>query len=147
MPVRLVAPQRQRILVVDDQREMADMLANVLTEEGYEVTICSNGRDALQSIRDSQPAAVILDVMMPEMDGFTVLRNLRNDPIGQTLPVVLISGAWRTYEKQRHIGTTDKLAPTVVLPKPFELHELDRCLHQLGVTPVAHERETGQQRP
>jgi len=45
-----------------------------------------------------------------------------------------MSAAWRTHEKQRHIGTTIDVAPTIVLPKPFELAELDRCLHQLGVT-------------
>jgi CheY-like chemotaxis protein len=68
-----------------------------------------------------------------------VLRQLRNDPSGKRLPVVLMSAAWRANEKQRQIGTTLDIAPTVVLPKPFELAELDRCLRQLGVSaqPVA----------
>ena len=125
---------RTRILIVDDQRELADMLSHVLQDEGYDVTVCSDGREAMQCVKDVQPAALILDVMMPETDGFEVLRQLRNDPNGRRLPVVLMSAAWRSHEKQRHIGTTLDIAPTVVLPKPFELAELDRCLRQLGVT-------------
>lgn len=139
MPVRKVQPERTRILVVDDQRELADMLSNVLGDEGYDVTVCSNGREAIQCIKDVQPAAMILDIMMPETDGFEVLRQLRNDPLGKRLPVVLMSAAWRANEKQRQIGTTLDIAPTVVLPKPFELAELERCLRQLGISaqPVA----------
>lgn len=139
MPVRKITPERTRILIVDDQRELADMLSNVLADEGYDVTVCSDGRDAIRCIKEFQPAALILDIMMPETDGFEVLRQLRNDPTGRRLPVVLMSAAWRSNEKQRQIGTTLDIAPTVVLPKPFELAELDRCLRQLGVTaqPVA----------
>lgn len=134
MPVHKVQPDRTRILIVDDQRELADMLSNVLSDEGFDVTVCSDGREAIKCIQDIQPAAMILDVMMPETDGFEVLRQLRNDPAGRKLPVVLMSAAWRSNEKQRQIGTTFDIAPTVVLPKPFELAELDRCLRQLGVS-------------
>lgn len=134
MPVRKVSPDRTRILIVDDQRELADMLSNVLSDEGYEVKVCSDGREAIKCIEDFQPAAMILDIMMPETDGFEVLRQLRSDPSGRKLPVVLMSAAWRSNEKQRQIGTTLDIAPTVVLPKPFELAELDRCLMQLGVS-------------
>lgn len=125
---------RTRIVIVDDQRELADMLSNALTDEGYDVVVCSDSREAIKCIKDNQPDALILDIMMPETDGFEVLRQLRNDPHGRRLPVVLMSAAWRAHEKQRHIGTTVDVAPTVVLPKPFELAELDRCLTQLGIT-------------
>ncbi len=134
MPVHKSGSERTRILIVDDQRELADMLSHVLQDEGYDVTVCSDGRVAMKCVKDFQPAALILDVMMPETDGFEVLRQLRNDPSGRRLPVVLMSAAWRSHEKQRHIGTTLDVAPTVVLPKPFELAELDRCLRQLGVS-------------
>jgi len=134
MPVHKIEPQRTRILIVDDQRELADMLSNVLTDEGYDVTTCSNGTEAIRCIKEKMPAAMILDIMMPETDGFEVLRQLRSDPVGRRLPVILMSAAWRAHEKQRQIGTTFDVAPTVVLPKPFELAELDRCLRQLGVS-------------
>jgi CheY-like chemotaxis protein len=133
MPIR--APlQRTKILVVDDQHDLADMLSHALTDQGYEVTTCTSGREAVSMVKTLQPAAVLLDVMMPETDGFAVLRELRNDPASQQLPVILMSAAWRTQEKQRHIGSTLSVAPTVVLPKPFALADLDKCLQQLGVT-------------
>jgi CheY-like chemotaxis protein len=134
MPITKVQPTRTKIVIVDDQRELADMLSNVLTDEGYDVTVCNDGREAVRCVQDAQPDALILDVMMPETDGFEVLRQLRNDPAGRKLPVVLMSAAWRSNEKQRQIGTTLDIAPTVVLPKPFELAELDRCLRQLGIS-------------
>ena len=87
-------------------------------------------------IEAEMPAAVILDIMMPETDGFEVLRQLRTNPIGQRLPVILMSGAWRRNEKSRQIGATMEIAPTIILPKPFELVDLDRCLRQLGITPM-----------
>jgi len=133
MPVRAQL-QRTKILVVDDQHDLADMLSHALTDQGYDVTTCTSGREALSMIKTLQPAAVLLDVMMPETDGFAVLRELRNDPSSEQLPVILMSAAWRTQEKQRHIGSTLSVAPTVVLPKPFALADLDKCLQQLGVT-------------
>ncbi len=136
MPVRSSDPQGTRILVVDDQPELAELIKTVLGEEGYIVSVCTDGREAMRMIEEEVPAAMILDVMMPETDGFEVLRQLRMNPVGQRLPVILMSGAWRRNEKQRHIGTTMDIAPTVVLPKPFELVDLDRCLRQLGVTPT-----------
>ncbi len=133
MPIRAQL-KRTKILVVDDQHDLADMLSHALTDQGYDVSTCTSGREALSMIKTLQPAAVLLDVMMPETDGFAVLRELRNDPLSQQLPVVLMSAAWRTQEKQRHIGTTLSIAPTVVLPKPFALADLDKCLQQLGVS-------------
>lgn len=136
MPVRNGEPQGTRILVVDDQPELAELIKTVLGEEGYVVSVCTEGREAIRMIESEMPAAVILDIMMPETDGFEVLRQLRTNPIGQRLPVILMSGAWRRNEKSRQIGTTMEIAPTIVLPKPFELVDLDRCLRQLGITPM-----------
>ena len=137
MPLRSSGPQGTRILVVDDQPELAELIKTVLGEEGYVVSVCTDGREALRRIEEEMPAALILDIMMPETDGFEVLRQVRTNPLGQRLPVILMSGAWRRNEKSRHIGATMEIAPTIVLPKPFELIDLDRCLRQLGVTPTA----------
>ena len=135
MPIRSADPQGTRILVVDDQPELAELIKTVLGEEGYVVSVCTDGRQAIHMIDQEKPAAVILDVMMPETDGFEVLRQLRTNPVGKRLPVVLMSGAWRRNERQRQIGATPEIAPTVVLPKPFELVDLERCLRQLGISP------------
>ncbi|GAC1383526.1 MAG: hypothetical protein NVS4B8_16610 [Herpetosiphon sp.] len=125
-----------RIVIIDDQHDLAEMLSNFLTDEGYAVTVCNTGRDALETIQTTNPAAVVLDIMLPETDGFEILRQLRTSPGGKRMPVILMSAAWRSGEKQREIGTTLDVAPTLVLPKPFELHDLEQCLRQLGVSPV-----------
>lgn len=136
MLTRKSAPQGTRILVVDDQPELAELIKTVLGEEGYVVSVCTDGSQAIRMIEQEKPAALILDIMMPETDGFEVLRQLRTNPLGQRLPVILMSGAWRRNEKQRQIGATLDIAPTIVLPKPFELIDLDRCLRQLGISPT-----------
>lgn len=130
------AQLQTRILVIDDDAALADLLKNVLADEGYAVTVCYDSQTAAQLVRDVQPAALIVDVMMPEVDGWTILRELRAQPAGQRIPVVLMSGAWRSHEKQREIGSTPRIAPTVILPKPFALADLDRCLRQVGVQPA-----------
>ena len=120
--------QPRRILVVDDDQALANMIAQVLQDEGYDVVCCCDSREARQQVLDLHPSALVLDVVMPNMDGWSVLREVRKEPHGKDLPVVLMSAAWRPQEKQREIGTTHRIAPTVSLPKPFELSELDRCL-------------------
>ena len=138
MPLQKPAPPGTRLLVVDDEPGLAELIKTVLGEEGYVVSVCTDGSRAIGMIEQEQPAAVILDVVMPETDGFEVLRQLRTNPVGQRLPVILMSGAWRRNEKQRQIGATLEIAPTIVLPKPFELVDLERCLRQLGITPTSH---------
>ena len=125
--------QRPRILVVDDDPNLARLLSDALHAEGYEVAICEDTNSVIQQAKEFRPAAVILDVVMRGIDGFSILRELRNSTYGRRIPVVLTSGAWRVHEKQREIGATRTEAPTVVLPKPFNLQELERCLQMLGV--------------
>lgn len=129
--------QPTRILVVDDEVALAEMIGTALNAEGYSTTICTSGECALETVAAERPAALILDVLMPGVDGFDVLRRLRQTPGGQRIPVILISGAWRPHERQRDIGTTKKIAPTVVLPKPFSLEDLDQTLGMLGLTPTS----------
>lgn len=126
-----------RILVVDDQPDLAELVSTFLTDEGYDVRVCVDSREAVEMIKSFAPAALILDIMMPDTDGFEVLRQLRGNAWGKRLPVILMSAAWRPGEKKREIGTTLEVAPTMVLPKPFELNDIERCLRQMGVKPVA----------
>ena len=68
---------RQHILVVDDDEKITSMLRRSLTFEGYEVTIANNGQDALRLLMEREPHLIILDVMMPYLDGWEVCRRLR----------------------------------------------------------------------
>ncbi|MCB2178914.1 response regulator [bacterium] len=79
------------ILVVDDQRETVELFSEMLLLTGYQVQACTNSEQAVQVIRSSPPDGVLLDVMMPEKSGLTVLEFIRNDPYYQTIPVIVIS--------------------------------------------------------
>ncbi len=79
----------ERILVVDDEQSMTQFLGIVLRKEGYEVTTCSNGREALEKVKSENPDVVITDIKMPGMDGIQLLQGVkRHDP---SLPVVIMT--------------------------------------------------------
>jgi len=109
--------EHMRILVVDDDPPSVKMTAFLLREEGYEVLAASNGRDALLLLEREKPDLVLLDVMMPGLDGFETLRQIRaRDPI----PVIFLSAKGETADRVAglEIGADDYLA------KPFEPSEL-----------------------
>jgi CheY-like chemotaxis protein len=79
------------ILVVDDEAHIRNLLKQELTEIGYHVREASDGREALEAIRNQHPDLVILDVMMPEMNGFDVAAVLKNDPATMDIPILILS--------------------------------------------------------
>ena len=83
---------RPRILCVDDEVQNLALLSAVLMPEGYEVIEAQNGEEALKKIRTEQVDIVLLDVMMPGMDGFAVVRELKRDLDLSSVPVVIFSG-------------------------------------------------------
>lgn len=80
-----------KILVVDDQPKNVKLLADILSVKGYEVTTAESGADALVQLRRNQPDLVLLDVMMPGMNGYEVCQAIRADPALSALPVVLVT--------------------------------------------------------
>ena len=83
--------RRQRILVVDDDPNIRELLTQEFTEAGYEVLLAGNGREAVARVRAERPDLVVLDVMMPEMNGFDVAAVLKNDPQTLDIPIVVLS--------------------------------------------------------
>ncbi len=81
----------RRILVVDDDSPIRSLLKQELTEYGYEVLEATNGREALDVVRNFRPDLIILDVMMPEMNGFDVAAVLKNDPQTLDIPIIILS--------------------------------------------------------
>ena len=80
-----------RVLVVDDDPSVQDLLARYLTREGFEVFTASSGVEALEKARSLAPTAITLDVMMPEMDGWAVLGALKADPVTAGVPVIMVT--------------------------------------------------------
>jgi signal transduction histidine kinase/CheY-like chemotaxis protein len=84
-------PRDKSILVVDDDANIRSLLQQEFTEAGYVVRLAENGRQALALIREEAPGLVILDVMMPEMNGFDVAAVLKNDPNTMDIPIIILS--------------------------------------------------------
>jgi len=108
----------QHLLVVDDEDNLRSMLEAALRYEGFDVRAASSGRDALDEVETQSPDLIVLDVMMPDLDGFEVCRRLRND--GVRTPVLFLTARDATDDKVR--GLT--LGGDDYLVKPFSLDEL-----------------------
>jgi two-component system, OmpR family, response regulator len=108
----------QHLLIVDDEENLRSMLAAALRHHGFTVTTAENGRQALEVIADEHPDLVLLDVMMPDLDGFEVCRRLRSE--GDHTPVLFLTARDSTDDKVR--GLT--LGGDDYLEKPFSLDEL-----------------------
>ncbi len=109
-----------RILVVDDDPDILQYVKMNLELEGFETETASNGIEALQVARRRPPALVLMDVMMPGMDGLTALRHLRNDPTTSSVPVVMLTA--RALAKDRVKGLD--LGADDYITKPFAVEEL-----------------------
>lgn len=107
-----------RLVVVDDEPNIVELLSASLRFAGFDVTSAANGHDALTAVRDVRPDLLVLDVMMPGMDGFAVVRRLRAD--GVRVPVLFLTARDATGDKVQ--GLT--LGGDDYVTKPFSLEEL-----------------------
>lgn len=82
---------RKRILVVDDEPDFAAIVQGNLEKEGFDVAVAYNGVEGLEKVNSWRPDAIVLDVMMPEMDGYKVCKKLKGDTELCTIPVVLLT--------------------------------------------------------
>jgi DNA-binding response OmpR family regulator len=126
----------QLILVVDDEPEVVDLIGLNLIEAGYEVMTAASGREALERTAARRPDLILLDLMLPDIDGFSVCEILRSTKTTAAIPIVITS-VWRSAGSRRlgrELGAFDYLA------KPFRPDELvDRVRRTLAahLPPVA----------
>lgn len=120
LPAPPVASSKDRILLADDNADMRAYVSNLLRAAGYEVTAVADGEAALAAAHASRPSLVLSDVMMPRLDGFGLLRALREDPALRTLPIILLSA--RAGEEARVEGI--ERGADEYLAKPFTAREL-----------------------
>jgi len=115
----------KRVLVVEDQRDLASLLAHNLKQEGLDVRTVEDGREALPTVRSWRPDLVILDLMLPGLDGFEVLRGIRGN--GHDIPVLILSARGEEQDKIRGF----RLDADQYVTKPFSLVELLERVHAL----------------
>lgn len=107
-----------RVLVVEDEPKIAELVRDTLLDEGFEVELCGDGSEAIAALRHGGHDAVVLDVMLPGLDGLSVLRSLRMD--GKTVPVLLLTAKSGIDEKVEGLD----LGADDYLTKPFYTKEL-----------------------
>jgi CheY-like chemotaxis protein len=115
-----------RILVVEDDTDLRRSLAEVLEDEGCEVACARDGVEALRHLEGPAPQAILLDLTMPGMDGWTFRSRQRSDPRLAAIPTVVISAAYGSDGRG-----VEGLAPDAFLAKPFDLGSLIAALKRL----------------
>ena len=111
----------RKVVCVEDEPEMIDLMQLILSRKGFAVTGAHGGIEGLETIRAEKPDLVLLDLMMPEMDGWQVYQQLKADPETADIPVIVVTAKAQNIDKVLglHIAKVDDY-----IPKPFSLQEL-----------------------
>lgn len=115
-----------KILVVDDEPAIRELIVAVLEDEGYNAIGAGSGLRALELMPDERPDLVLMDIMMPEMDGREALRRMRDRPDLAAIPVVMMSAAFAPNRIGQRVSG--------FLPKPFDLNHLLTTVAQILAT-------------
>ena len=125
------ARRPRRLLIVDDDPHIRRILTLNFEDEGYEVSVAADGDEATEMARTLHPDVMILDVMMPRADGYTVLRALRGSPQTDDIPIVLLSA--KASDDEVFAGWQSGADSYVT--KPFEVDEVLRLVARIGAEP------------
>jgi DNA-binding response OmpR family regulator len=116
----LRSPRAGQVLVVEDEPDVAELLRYNLARAGYDVISAPNGADAVKIARDVVPDVILLDVMVPQLNGWEVCRRLKSDPATQAIPIIMVTG--RVEEGDKVLGF--ELGADDYVTKPFSPREL-----------------------
>jgi len=111
----------KRVVYIEDEQEMIDLVRLILSRKGYEVIGANGGRDGLQLVNDRLPDLVLLDLMMPDMDGWEVYQQMKANEKTRQIPVIVITAKAQSIDKVLglHIAKVDDY-----ISKPFSPHDL-----------------------
>lgn len=115
-----------KVLLLEDDIALSDILSDFLEQKGHDVTICSEGEVALESLVEGSFDFAILDINTPTMSGIDVLRQVREDFKSQT-PIIVMTA----YQDTKHLKTAFELGSDDYIRKPFDLEELDQRINRL----------------
>lgn len=122
--------EQKRLMLVDDDPNLVLLVRDYLEFRGYDVITAENGRVALETLEQELPDLMICDIMMPEMDGYTLVQKIREDPRTRWIPVLYLSAKGQSQDKVKGLNT----GADVYIVKPFEPEELvaqvESCLRQ-----------------
>jgi phosphate regulon transcriptional regulator PhoB len=116
------APRRSagRVLVVEDERDVAELLRYNLSRDGYDVVVAATGTDAVKQAHEARPDVVLLDIMVPQLNGWEICRRLKQDAETRAIPVIMVTG--RVEEGDKVLGF--EVGADDYVTKPFSFREL-----------------------
>lgn len=123
---------KQKILIIEDEKVLSELLEKKIKEDGYEVFIAMDGEEGLELMKKEKPDLVLLDIIMPRMDGFRVMEEMNKDPELnlKKIPVVIVSNSGQPVEidKALDLGVRDYLIKTQFDP----MEVIDKIKKQIG---------------
>ncbi|MGE5223330.1 MAG: response regulator transcription factor [Omnitrophica WOR_2 bacterium] len=112
---------KRRLVYIEDEQEMIDLVRLILNRRGYEIIGATGGREGLDAVRENMPDLVLLDLMMPDMDGWDVYQQMKANESTQNIPVIVVTAKAQSIDKVLglHIAKVDDY-----ISKPFSPQEL-----------------------
>lgn len=108
------------VLVIEDRKDVRENIAQILTEEGYAVVTTENGVDGVRAALEAPPDIIVCDILMPELDGYQVLMELRNRPTTAKIPFIFLTAKASVQDFRQGLA----LGSDAYLTKPFKIDEL-----------------------
>ena len=120
----------RRAVYIEDEQEMIDLVKLILSRKRFEVIGANGGREGLDAVRKNSPDVILLDLMMPDMDGWEVYQQLKADEVTRDIPVIVITAKAQNIDKvlALHIAKVDDYIPKPFTPNDL-LDSIDRVLH------------------
>jgi len=115
-PARIIG----RVLIIEDERDVAELMCYHVTKEGYDATVASKGIDGIRLAQELRPDLILLDIMVPELNGWEICRRLKQDPETVGIPIVMVTG--RVEEGDKVLGL--EMGADDYVTKPFSPREL-----------------------
>ncbi len=118
------------VLLAEDEPNIVESITFLLERAGFDVIVAADGRQALVTALDKLPDVLVLDLMLPELDGYEVLRNLRADPDGAKLPVLMLTAKGQRIDRE----TALECGADLFMTKPFANAEITAAVMKLAET-------------
>ena len=122
----------KRVLIAEDEPNIVESLSFLLERAGFEVLVESDGREALQAARANVPDVLILDVMLPGLDGYEILRQLKSDDNTSALPVLMLTAKGQREDRE----TALNCGADLFITKPFSNAEIVEAVQNLAGSPL-----------
>ncbi len=119
---------KKSVLLAEDEPNIVESITFLLERAGFEVMVTTDGRQALDTALEKQPSVLVLDLMLPEMDGYEVLRNLRANPRGENLPVLMLTAKGQRIDRE----TALECGANLFMTKPFANAEITAAVEKLA---------------